>query len=157
MIGFSLFAFTIICSAGTLFYKKKNTWHDRAECFLGFLLLYNLGVMGLLAAYAHVFMPDQTAALIGWKGGSPFQYEIGMANLSFGILGILAFWQRGKFWDATIIGWNVLFLGCMVGHILNYYHHHNDAPYNIGPGIWLGDVVFPLLALSLLVFIRRIR
>ncbi len=89
--------------------------------------------MALLAAYAHVFMQDETAALIGWKGGSPFQYEIGMANLSYGILGVLAFWQRGKFWEATIIGWNVLFLGCMVGHILDYYRDHNDAPYNIGP------------------------
>ncbi len=105
--------------------------------------------MGLLGAYAHVFMADETARSIGWAPGSLFQFEIGMANLAFGVLGVLSYWIRGRFWDASIIGWCVLFLGCFIGHVINYYAENNTAPYNIGPYIWFYDLILPIIILGL--------
>lgn len=150
-----MFIFAVIFTLIELSYKK--TWHypNTAEVFLSYILLFSMGLMGILAAYAHVFMGPETAKSIGWAPGSPFQFEIGMANLSYGVLGILAYWIRGRFWDAAVIGWSVLFLGCFVGHVLDYFIHGNDAPYNIGIFIWFNDLFMPLLALALLYALRR--
>ena len=154
MLPLILFAVALICSVGKLFIGKEKNFAQFAEIFLSYLLLLNLGVMSLLAAYAHIFEGPATAAEIGWSPGSPFQFEMGVTNLSFGVLGVLAFWKRGAFWDACVIGWCVTFIGCFVGHIRDYYTHHNTAPYNIGPMIWMSDLILPILALTLLIYQR---
>lgn len=154
MVSILLFICALIFTASHLIYKKQ--WNDPVsiEVLLSYILLFNVGFMGLLGAYAHVFMGPEIAKTIGWAPGSPFQYEVGMANLSYGVLGILSFWIRGRFWDACIIGWVVLFLGCFVGHVISYYVDHNTAPYNIGPYIWFYDLFLPLFVLSLFYHLR---
>jgi hypothetical protein len=51
-----------------------------AERFLSWILLLPIGVTGLWAGAFHVFFPATAAALIGWEV-SPFQFEVGMADL----------------------------------------------------------------------------
>lgn len=155
MVSIFLFLFAIIFTICHLFYKKG--WYPRKiiETLLSYILLFNMGIMGLLGAYAHVFMGAETAKSIGWEPGSPFQFEIGMANLAFGVLGILCFWFRDSFWEASIIGWSVLFFGCFVGHVINYYAEDNAAPYNIGPYIWFYDLILPIFVLLLLYKLRN--
>ena len=77
-----------------------------ATVFLRYLLVINVGLEGLFAVYAHVFMADQIAASIGWAP-SPFQYEVAMANLAIASLGILCLWFEGAFWFATIVATTV--------------------------------------------------
>lgn len=150
MISILLFICALVFAACHVVYKKERRYSINIETFLSYILFFNMGLMGFLAAYAHVFMGPETAKTIGWEPGSPFQFEMGMANLAFGVLGILSFWFRGSFWDAAIIGWSVLFLGCFVGHLMNYYIENNTAPYNIGPYIWFNDLLLPILVLMLL-------
>lgn len=157
MLVIFLFLLAVIATLGHVTYKKDWRTPVVAEIFLGYVLFFNMGIMGLLASYAHVFMGPETAKLIGWKPGSPFQFEIGMANLSYGVLGILAYWIRGRFWTAACIGWSILLLGCFVGHVMDYFIHSNTAPYNIGIGIWAMDLVLPLLVLATLFYIRTQR
>lgn len=154
MLSLFLFICAVIFTVGHLTYKRE--WHSSkaAEVFLAYVLLFSMGIMSLFAAYAHVFMGPEIANLIGWPARSPFQFEMGMANLSYGVLGVLAFWIRGRFWEASIIGWSVLLLGCFVGHVIDYYANHNTAPYNIGPYIWFYDLFLPILILSLLLYTR---
>jgi len=154
MIGISLFICAIVVTVGHMAYKKEAPMPKGLEIFLSYILFFTMGLMGLLAGYAHIFMGPEIARSIGWAPGSPFQYEIGMANIAFGVLGILSYWYRGAFWDASIIGWAVLLLGCFVGHVINFYQDHNSAPYNIGPYIWFYDLFLPLLALALLYRLR---
>lgn len=154
MVSIVLFACALLCSICHITYKKEWYYPKSIETFLAYILFFNMGLMGLLGAYAHVFLGPETAKSIGWEPGSPFQFEIGMANLSFGVLGILSFWIRDRFWDACIIGWSVLFLGCFVGHVINYYTTHNTAPYNIGPYIWFYDLFLPLLVLTLFFYLK---
>ncbi len=154
MINGFLFIFAIGCSFAHLAYTKDCRYPRSAEVFLSYVLLFNMGMMGLLAAYAHVFMGPETAKMIGWPAGSPFQFEIGMANLSYGVLGVLSYWIRGRFWEACAIGWSVLLIGCMVGHLHDYFVHHNTAPYNIGVAIWFTDLFLPILVLGLLKAVR---
>lgn len=157
MISIILFILAIVFATGHLTYKKEWQYPRNIEVFLSYILLFNMGIMGLLAAYAHVFMGPETAKSIGWPPGSPFQFEIGMANLAFGVLGVLSFWFRGSFWNAAIIGWCVLFFGCFIGHVINYYTENNVAPYNIGPYIWFYDLLLPILVLTLLYRLRQAR
>lgn len=154
MASVLLFICAIIFTICHVTYKKEWYSPKFIESFLSYILFFNMGLMGLLAAYAHVFMGPETAKSIGWEPGSPFQYEIGMANLAFGVLGILSYWFRGSFWNASIIGWSVLLLGCFIGHIINYYTENNTAPYNIGPYIWFYDLLLPILVLILLYRLR---
>jgi hypothetical protein len=154
MFSIALFAIAVVCTFATLVYKRERRLPESVEVFLGYVFLFVVGVMSLLAAYAHVFMGPETAHMIGWQSGSPFQFEIGMANLSYGILGVLAFWIRGRFWDACAIGWSVLLLGCFYGHLVQYYQFHNVAPYNIGYPIWFYDLAMPVIVLISLIYVR---
>ena len=130
--------------------KKPLTKGKVVEVILLYILFFYVGVGGILGAMAHTLWARETAIGIGWQPGSPFQFEIGMANLAFGVLGILCIWQRGKFWTATGIGVAVLFLGCTYGHVKDIIVHQNYAPYNAGVGIFFNDAVIPVIILILL-------
>jgi hypothetical protein len=157
MLAIILFILAIIFTFTQLHYQKKRGWSFTIETFLSYLFLLNIGIMGILAAYAHIFMGPEIARQIGWAPGSPFQFEMGLTNLSYGILGVLAFWIRGRFWDALVIGWSVLFLGCFVGHAIDYVVHHNNAPLNFGVYIWFADLFLPILISVLFIIFRRMR
>src|SRR5437763_15036866 len=49
-------------------------------------LVFLVGVPGIVGASGHIFAADQVAESIGWPKGSALQYELGVANLSFGVL-----------------------------------------------------------------------
>lgn len=154
MFAIILTLIAVLFTFGQLAYKREWNRYRFIEVLLGYLLLFNMGLMSLLAAYGHIFMGPEIAKQIGWQPGSPFQFEIGIANLSYGVLGLLAYWFRGQFWNAAIIGWNVLLLGCFIGHLHDYYINHNTAPYNIGPYIWYFDLILPLTMLAMLAYLR---
>ncbi len=61
-----------------------------ANRLLGWLLLVAVGLPGVYTFVMHVFFPATSAAEIGWAV-SPFQYEVGIADLTIGVLGVLAF------------------------------------------------------------------
>jgi hypothetical protein len=118
-----------------------------ARTFLLYLLFIYVGLMGLLTAYAHVFRPLQTSASIGWSP-SPFEYEVGMADLTVGVLGVLCVWIRGNFWLATAIANAVWLLGDAVGHVREMVVNNNHAPNNAG--IFLAaEIIAPLVILIL--------
>jgi hypothetical protein len=99
------------------------------------LLLYALvlgvGVIGLpLGFIPHVFFADQAARLIGWAPGSPFQFEVGVHDGAWGVLGFLCIWIGGLFWLATGLGWSLFMLGATYGHIHQMVLEGNYAPYN---------------------------
>src|SRR5271155_1065247 len=124
-----------------------------AGTFLLYLLVIYVGLEGLLTAYAHVFRPIQTSASIGWTT-SPYEYEVGMADLTVGVLGVLCLWIRGNFWLATAIANAVWLLGDAVGHVRQITLNNNHASNN--SGIFLvTEIIMPLVILSLTLFHRR--
>lgn len=145
-----LFLLTLIFASVQIAMNREWGTAKMVERFLSFFLFFNLGCGSLLGAYGHLFMGPEIAEKIGWAPGSPFQFEIGIANLAFGVLGVLSYWIRGSFWTATIIGWSVFVMGCFVGHLINFAETGNSAPYNIGLYIWLYDFLLPILFLVLL-------
>src|SRR6478735_5853926 len=63
-----------------------------AERLLGWLLLLPVGIGYVWAGFFHVAFPELAASSIGWQP-SPFQFEIGVADLAIGITAIVAFWR----------------------------------------------------------------
>ena len=55
----------------------------------------------------HVFYADEAAKLIGWPSGNPFQFEVGLHDGAWGILGFLCVFIGGGFWLATALGWSI--------------------------------------------------
>ena len=120
------------------------------EVILLWLLAVVVGVGGITAFAAHAFFADWTAAAIGWPAGNPFQFEVAVTDLAFGILGLLCIWLRGGFWTAVIIGESIFFWGCAYGHVRQYLLAHNMAPGNVGPALAV-DVAMPLVLIALLI------
>ena len=98
------------------------------EVLLLYLLVVFVGVGGLIGFLGHTFMAREIAVKIGWQP-SPFQFEVAVANLAFGVLGIMCIWQRRGSWTATGIGYGICLLGSAYGHFRDY-----DAARQFGAG-----------------------
>src|SRR5271156_4065549 len=71
---------------------------------------------GLWAGAFHVFFPATAAKLIGWDM-SPFQLEVGMADLAIGATACIAFWRDLNFKAAAISAAAIFLLGDAIGHV----------------------------------------
>ena len=131
--------------------KKRLSPRRIIEVILAYFLFINIGCTGLFSFTGHAFLADRVATSIGWPTGSPFQFEVAIANLAFGVLGILCMWIRGNFWWATGIGSAIFSLGAASGHIRDMILKQNFAIYNVGPVLFVNDILIPVVILTLLV------
>src|SRR5580704_6947122 len=132
--------------------ERRSSGARIAETYLLYLFIFYVGLMGLLTAYAHVFRPEQTSASIGWST-SPYEYEVGMADLTVGVLGILCLWLRGNFWLATAIANSVWLLGDAVGHIRQVVLNSNHAANNSGIFL-ITEITMPFVILLLAIYVH---
>ena len=146
-----LILWMIICLI--LIILNKNTKKPLSEKILAYFLFLNLGISGIYGFIMHVFYGDMIAQFIGWPQ-SPFQVEVGVANLAFGVTGVLAFWGALGFRLATLINFAVFLWGAAAGHIYQMVIHNNFAPGNAGVIFWT-DILLPALGF-LLLFINKI-
>lgn len=113
------------------------------------------GVFMVLGGVAHIGPgSDAVAASIGFPP-SMFQWEIGWADIAFGVLGIACAWpvNRGGWLTATVIGTSISVIGDGIGHIMQLVAHGNTAPDNVLA--IPNDFVIPALMLVLLALYRR--
>jgi hypothetical protein len=129
--------------------KQPRTKKRVTEVLLLYLFAFPVGLGGLVGFAGHTLRAVPVAASIGWAAGNPFQYEVAVANLAFGILGILCLWFRNGFWAATAIGWSIFLLGAAGVHLYEIHTGQPYAPGNAG-GILYFDIFMPVLVLALL-------
>ena len=86
---------------------------------------------------------------------SPFQWEVGWADIAVGFVGFLTIWRRGDFMTAAVIVAIVLLYGDAIGHVMQWVEHDNTDPDNI----WAipSDVIGPAISAGLLVWYRRLQ
>jgi hypothetical protein len=118
------------------------------------LLVIQVGLMGLLTAYAHVFRPIQTSASIGWQT-SPYEYEVGMADLTVGVLGVLCLFFCDNFWLATAVANAVWMWGDAIGHVRQMVDYNNHAANNAGLFLY-AELLTPLIILLLVAKHRQL-
>jgi len=151
MLAVSLIAITV-----HLFLTKDRNAKKVVEVTLLYLLVICFGIGTMMAGAFHVFDGPEVAKMIGWEPGSPFQYELGVADISLGLTCFLCFFIRGSFWLAAIIAQSVFLFGCMIGHVRDMLLSGNTAAYNIGPTIIVANLIIPLLVISLYIALRRL-
>src|SRR5580698_6110404 len=134
--------------------KRRSGAVSIVRTYLLYLLFIYVGLMGLFTAYYHVFRPIQASASIGWAP-SPYEYEVGIADLTVGVLGVLCLAFRDNFWLATTIANAVWFIGDAIGHIRQMMLFNNHAEYNAG--IFLAfEFAVPVAMLGLVTYHRRL-
>jgi len=151
-IFFTVVAVIAACIHLALSPVRRGSRAAIAATFLLYFLVIYVGFMGVLTAYAHVFRPLQTSASIGWST-SPYEYEVGMADLTVGVLGVLCLWLRGNFWLATAIANAVWLLGDAIGHIRQMLLYSNHARNNSGPFL-VAEFIVPIVILLLALYCR---
>jgi hypothetical protein len=125
----------------------STNWQSNA---LAAGLTWLVGVAGFVFAGGHLFYPETTAEMIGWPT-SPFQWEIGLANLGIGVLGAMATSFDRDFWLATIVAFSIYYLGAAVGHVREMITSKNFAPGNAGYAFWF-DVLAPAVLIALYIW-----
>jgi 4-amino-4-deoxy-L-arabinose transferase-like glycosyltransferase len=141
--------------AGTviLIDRTASTRERRLEVFLIFLFALGVAGSGIGGFFGHLFLSDQVAESIGWSIGSPFQLEMGFANLALGVLGIIAVSRRDGFREATVIAVAIIGVGATVVHIMDIIQTGNLAPGNTIQNV--SNLLRPALLIGILVAARR--
>lgn len=135
--------------------KEKNTFFI-LETSLKWLIFIIIGIGGLMVFMMHAFDSDEIAKKIGWAAGSPFQLEVAVANLAIAVLGIISYWQREKFWLATVIVYAVFLYGAAGVHISQIISNNNNAQYNSGFFLWFNDIILPSVFLILVLYYLKV-
>jgi hypothetical protein len=116
---------------------------------LRYLFLFPLGIQGLWGVCRTCVLAEQAAASIGWPN-TPFQYEVGVANLGLGLASIYAAFRGFEARLAVGIAAACFLIGAGVIHIVDIVEKGNLAPGNAGP-IMITDFLTPVAVLVLLV------
>ena len=123
---------------------------DRA---LRYIFIFPLGLPGLWAFVGHVMFPVQAAAAIGWPP-SPFQFEVGYANLGLGLASLYAAFTTFYARVAVAIAASCFLVGAGIGHVHDIMAYDNLTPGNAGP-ILVTDFLTPMAVLVLLIASAR--
>lgn len=115
------------------------------EIVFRWMALFALGFTGIYAFILHAFFADVAAAAIGWAA-SPFQYEVAMADLALGLLGVFSFKASFGFRLATVVAALAMLWGDASGHIYQMVVNGDFEPGNAGTWFWL-DMIIPLILL----------
>ncbi len=127
----------------------RRTLTFMADKLIVGILLFPVGLMGLWAALGHIVFAAQAAASIGWAP-SPFQFEVGVANLGIGLAGLIGALYRDWGYRLAVAVMTCGFLGgAAVGHVVQIAKTGNLAAGNAGPILYT-DVLTPLALLILL-------
>ena len=120
---------------------------------LRYAFIFAVGLMGLWGAVGHIAFPVRVAQAIGWQT-SPFQFEVGVANLGIGCAGLYAAFRSFEARLATNLVLACFLIGAGIGHIRDIVTAGNFAPGNAGP-ILFTDLLTPTAIFLLLWFSRH--
>lgn len=153
IFAYSLFPL-LLAGAHILLDQHSRTPARRIEITLMYLLAISVGANGLGGAFGHLFLSDLVAEGVGWATGSPFQLEMGFANLALGVLGIVAISRGRDFRLATIIATTIIGGGATIVHLADIASHGNLAPGNTIQNI--SNLLDPVLLITLTWWASRI-
>lgn len=116
------------------------------EIVYRWLALFPLGMTNIYAFVMHVFYPEIADATIGWAH-SPFEYEVGVADLAMGVVAVLSFNASFGFRLAAVTVNAIFLFGAAYNHIYLMIMQGNYNVGNAGSWLWLDDLILPLIML----------
>jgi hypothetical protein len=131
-----------------LAFKKGLQLREKAKIFLNYYVFISVGLQGLIAGSSQLFFATNVASYVQWPY-SPFLLELGMANLAFGMLGVLSWWIKGSWRLAAACGYGVFLIFAAIGHLYDALFNGNLSMGNLGPQLW-SDILVPAAIFGLM-------
>lgn len=122
-IGVILFIISIV---PIFFGDYQGDW--RKDVLLN-AVVYMIGWAGVGAGISHIFFGKKISKSIGFDS-DPYELEVGFADLSFGIVALLAPHFSTDYWFAIILVSSMYRVGCGIGHIKQIIQTKNYAVNN---------------------------
>jgi hypothetical protein len=122
-IGIILFGLHIVSGIVT------GSTDDWPRDLVAYGVFYLIGWAGIGGGISHAVFGKKTSASIGWAP-SPFETEIGFANLGFGVAGVLAPLYGPEYWWAVIVASSVFRVLAGLLHIREIVRSKNYAINN---------------------------
>lgn len=145
-------ALAVVLGFLSMCFKCKRT---KDEVFLGLLFFFAVGLGGFWGFIMHAFFPAVAAKYIGWQT-SPFQFEVAMANLGMGVVGVFGLKASRPYRIAGMLFALCFLWGAAFGHIVQMVKASNYAPGNAGL-IFYNDLILPALLIFFLLISRCTR
>ncbi len=92
-------------------------------------VVYMIGWSGIGAGISHIFFGARISRTIGFEK-SPYELEVGFADLAYGVAGVIATQFSADYWFAVILISSIYRVGCGVGHIRSIIRDKNYAVNN---------------------------
>jgi len=121
----------------------------RLEIWQRWWALGTLGLGSLWMFLSFIGIPDFMSTAIGFTR-TPFETEIGFANLGLAIMGFRAASAKASARERITIGLGAgMFLwGAVIGHVYQWFAHGDHAPGNTG-GVLIYDLLIPAVMIAL--------
>lgn len=140
---------TFLCIAAIACAALRKHDQHWARRYLSWILLLAVGIDGLWAGVFHVFFPAVASAQIGWQQ-SPFEFEIGVADIALGTVAVLSFWRSLSFQSATALYAIIFYGGVSIGHVMQALRNDDYEADNFG--LLLALTVTRAIVLSILLW-----
>ena len=143
-ITFILFALSIIFALVSI--RLKYKFSDKVaviDILISWYLFFYIGLHHLFSAVMLIFFGHTAAKFAGWTF-SHIANEVGFANLSYAIMGFIAFKASRPFQNAVLMVVAFFLLGAFSGHLYQLIVADNYASGNFGLYFWC-DLLFPFL------------
>lgn len=140
---FSLFLIFIPLLAGLLhaFLKKGK----KLDYILLYYIVIGIGIQALASGIMQIFFSSSVSQYVDWPF-SPFMIELGLANISYGILGLLSPWMKRDWQMATTCGYALFLLFTGMRHVIEIL----EKGVNVGNS---GSFMFVDILLSFILFV----
>jgi uncharacterized membrane protein YfcA len=113
-----------------------------------------VGVVGILAFVRHVVFHRSDAARLGWQTDRPdWQFEVGFANLAFGVMGCtVAIWMPSfPVFFVVLLGYSAYLAQAALLHLYRYF----TDPSRSAARLWRSVIATLLFAAMMAVFAAR--
>lgn len=142
----------IVGTVQILRHRRPRTAVLTSGLLLNAYLLWALGIAQCINFVMHSVFGDYAAKTIGWAQ-SPFQFELALSSLGFGVMAIILHGRRTQVRAkvALVTAQSIFGLGAAGGHIYQLVVHHDYAANNTGLLLFM-DIFISLVGLALLVW-----
>ena len=127
--GLLPFIGVILFAVATIVQFATGAGADWGPTLVANAVTYLIGWAGVGAGISHIFFGRRISRTIGFRQ-SPYELEVGFADLAMGVVALLATGYAPEFSLAVILINAIFRVGCGIGHIRSMVQDHNFAINN---------------------------
>lgn len=146
IFSYLIIFFPLILGFLHAFFKKRK----KIDYILLYYIVIGVGIQGLASGIMQSFYSNSVTQYVHWPF-SPFIVELGLANISYGILGVLSPWMNRGWQNATAFGYALFLFFTGMRHVVEILEQGvnwgNSGSFMYVDNI-LSYILFALLALK---------